>query len=352
VWIYTSWVTNWLDPERTPVRLMMFALMLGGLALSSSLPRAFEEKGLVFAAAYVFMQVGRSLFMVWAMRGRNQTNYRNFQRILIWLCVSGVFWIAGGWAADGTRMVLWVAALAIEYAGPSCGFAAPGLGRSTTSDWKVEGGHISERCALFIIIALGESVLMIGATFSELPPDLANVAAFGLSFLGSVAMWWIYFNVGEQWGHHRIAGADDPGRLARLAFTYLHLPLVAGIIVAAVADETVVAHPFGDPSVAIAACILGGPALYLLGNLFFKRVISGFWALSHLMGLMLIAFCAWPAPHVAPIAVYALATAILIGVAVWETVSIGHLSAPPEIEEEGVLHPRMVDNGKARARSA
>jgi low temperature requirement protein LtrA len=352
VWIYTSWVTNWLDPERTPVRLMIFALMLAGLALSGSLPKAFEEKGLIFASAYAVMQIGRSAFMVWAMRGSNEINYRNFQRILIWLCVSGVFWIAGGFAAGGTRMALWVVALGIEYVGPSCGFVVPGFGRSTTADWKVEGGHIAERCALFIIIALGESVLMIGATFSELQAGPANVAAFALSFLGSVAMWWIYFNVGAQWGHHRIADDNDPGRLARLAFTYLHLPLVAGIVVAAVADEIIVAHPLEHTSAAVIACILGGPALYLFGNLLFKRVISGFWALSHLVGLALTALCILPAFAVVPLVTYALTTAILIGVAVWETRSIGHLAQAPEIEETGGLAPKIVGDEEVRGGSA
>src|SRR5919109_3588280 len=81
VWIFTSWVTNWLDPQRTPVRLMLFALMLAGLVLSMSIPEAFESRGIAFAAAYAFMQVGRSLFMLWALARHSQANFRNFQRI-------------------------------------------------------------------------------------------------------------------------------------------------------------------------------------------------------------------------------------------------------------------------------
>jgi low temperature requirement protein LtrA len=121
VWIYTSWVTNWLDPERTPVRLMLFVLMLAGLVLSTSIPKAFEAKGLAFAGAYVFMQVGRSLFMLWALSGQNEANYRNFLRITAWLVLSGMFWLAGAFAEAGLRLALWIMRLASNTSARSCG---------------------------------------------------------------------------------------------------------------------------------------------------------------------------------------------------------------------------------------
>jgi low temperature requirement protein LtrA len=167
VWIYTTWVTNSLDPERLPVRLVLLTLMLVGLILSSSIPKAFESRGLAFGA-YVAMQVGRTLFFLWAVKG-HPGMVRNFQRILIWLVLAGVFWIAGGIAHHAARFGLWVLALSLEYVSPSLGFRVPGLGRSTTGDWNVEGGHMAERCGLFVIIALGESILVTGATFSGLP---------------------------------------------------------------------------------------------------------------------------------------------------------------------------------------
>lgn len=319
VWIYTSWVTNWLDPEKTPVRLLLFALMLAGLVLSTSIPQAFGSKGLAFAGAYVFMQVGRSLFMLWALKGDNPGNYRNFQRITCWLVLSGLFWIAGAFAEGDTRFALWVVALVIEYISPSLGFWTPGLGASTTSDWDVEGGHLAERCALFVIIALGESVLVTGATFGKLAWTPVSVAAFLVAFVGSVAMWWIYFNIGAERGSRQIAAAEDPGRLARLVYTYLHLPLVAGIIVAAVGDELVLAHPTGHTDVKTAAVLLGGPALYLFGNLLFKRASAKHFPLSHLVGLGLLALLV-PAATVASPLMFSGATAlVLVIVAIWET---------------------------------
>src|SRR4051794_26080014 len=322
VWIYTSWVTNWLDPERTPVRLLLFALMLAGLVLSTSIPQAFDAKGLAFALAYVFMQVGRSLFMVWALGDSSPGNVRNFQRITAWLALAGVFWIAGAFAEGGVRLGLWGAALAVEYVSPAVGFWTPGLGRSTTDDWDVEGGHLAERCSLFVIIALGESLLVTGATFEGLPWTAPTVAAFAVAFVGSVAMWWIYFDTGAERGVRRITTSDDPGRLARLIYTYVHLLIVGGVIVASVADELVLAHPAGRTEVTTAAAVLGGPALFLLGNLLFKRAIAGRVPLSHLAGLGLLAGLVPAAAVASPLLLGAAVAAALAMVARWETVSL------------------------------
>jgi len=321
VWIYTSWVTNWLDPERTPVRLLLFALMLAGLVLSTSIPKAFDAKGLAFAGAYVFMQVGRCLFMLWALKGHSPGNYRNFLRITSWLTLSAVFWIAGALAEGEWRLGLWLAALAIEYVSPSLYFWTPGLGRSTTADWDVEGGHMAERCGLFIIIALGESILVTGAKFGNLPWTAATIAAFLVAFVGSVAMWWIYFNIGAERASRHIAGSGDPGRVARLSYTYLHLPLVAGIIVAAVGDELVLAHPTGHTDAKTAAVLIGGPALYLLGNLMFKRATAASPALSHMVGLGLLVLLIPVSTLVQPLTFSAATTAVLVLVAAWETLS-------------------------------
>lgn len=324
VWIYTSWVTNWLDPERVPVRACLFVLMLAGLVMSASLPGAFAGTGPAFAVAYVFMQVGRTLFFLWAVRGERVSMVRNFQRILVWLSLSAVFWIAGA-AADGdARLMLWAAALAIEFVSPALYFRVPGLGRSTLADWNVDGAHMAERCALFVIIALGESLLVSGATFAKTAWSAPTAAAFIIAFVSAVAMWWLYFDKGEHAGVHRISSAADPGRHARVAYTYLHLPIVAGIIVSAVADELVLAHP-GHATTAGVAAMIGGPALYLVGVGAFKWVCNDrpLPPLSHLVGLFMLATLAVPAfAHLlSALAVAALACAALVLVAAWEHVS-------------------------------
>jgi low temperature requirement protein LtrA len=324
VWIYTSWVTNWLDPDKMPVRVMLFALMLAGLVLSTSIPEAFAARGLTFAAAYASMQVGRSLFALWAFRRAGQrSGVENFQRITFWLSVSALFWILGGIAEGHARLGLWATALAIEYAGPAVGFFVPGLGRSETTDWAIEGSHLAERCGLFVIIALGESILVTGATFSELGWTWSTAASFVTALAGSIAMWWVYFNIGAERGSHRIEHSDDPGRIGRLAYTYLHLFLIGGIILTAVGDEIMLSHPEGHAEIRTAIPVVGGPALYLAGNLLFKYAIGGRWQLSHLVGLGLFALLALLAREASPLMLGALATAVLILVAGWETRSIG-----------------------------
>jgi low temperature requirement protein LtrA len=304
--------------------------MLAGLLMSASIPRAFEDRGLTFALAHVFIQVGRSLFMLWALRRYDTANFRNFQRIAAWFVVASPFWIAGGIADGWLRLALWVVALAIEYAGPIMNFWVPGLGRSTTAEWRIEGVHMAERCGLFIIIALGESVLITGATFAGLPWTSITAAAFLVAFVGSVALWAVYFNIGAERSSRLIAASDDPGRFARSGYTYLHLPIVAGIIVIAVGDELVLHHPGGHDGhtdMATASVLVGGPALYLVGNVLFKRLSATHLPLSHLGGLGMLALLVPAAAVVTPLVLSVGSTAVLVVVAVWEWRSIGRRKA-------------------------
>jgi low temperature requirement protein LtrA len=328
VWVYTSWATNWLNPDTTPVRLLLFTLMLAGLVMSTSLPQAFDSRGLAFAAAYVFSHVGRCLFMLWSLRRHHPNNFRNVQRITTWLAVSGVFWIAGAFVEHEQRFALWSVALAIEYMSPAAGFWTPGLGKSETTDWDVEGDHMAERCGLFVIVALGESILVTGATFAKMEWTAPVVAAFVVAFAGSVAMWWIYFNLGAERGRHLIAGSADPGRLARLGYTYMHMPIIAGIVVAAVSDELILAHPGGHTDFKTAVTTIGGAAIFLFGNILFKRVMAGRPTLSHWAGLALLALLAPLAQWLSPLAFGACSSAILIVVAIWETWSYSRGPAP------------------------
>ena len=113
---------------------------------------------------------------------------RNFQRIIIWMITGGIFWLAGGIADGSTREFLWVIALTIDYLGPAMGFVVPGIGRSTTQDWaSISGGHMAERCQLFLI-ALGESILLTGATFAQMDVTFWVLVAFITAFAGSAAL--------------------------------------------------------------------------------------------------------------------------------------------------------------------
>ena len=329
-WIDTAWVTNWLDPERKPVRLMLLVLMLIGLVLSATLPKAFHEGALPFALAYATFQTGRSAFTIWAVGRHDPAQALNFRRILCWQALAAALWIAGALAHDGLRLGLWAAAVALESLAPATGFFVPGLGASKAAEWRVEGGHMAERCALFIIIALGESILVTGATAADLAWTLPNVAAFVTAFVGTVAMWWIYFDTGSERAGARFAHAGETGHMARLNYTYIHQIIVVGIIGCAVSDELILAHPGGEVSAATAAAIVGGPAIYVLGCGLFKYPLLGRIPLSHLVGIALLVALVPLSGFFSPLGLGAAATVALLVVAAWEGASVRRMTAQAE----------------------
>jgi low temperature requirement protein LtrA len=313
VWAYTTWVTNWMDPERIEVRLLLVALMLVSLAMSAALPAAFAAWGWLVGAAYAAQQVGRSVFMVVALRGTLQ---RNYERILAWSVVSGVLAVAGGAATGASRDLLWLLVVAVDVAGGLTGFATPGLGRSRTADWTIEGGHFAERCQAFILIALGESIVIIGATLSDLTHITgAVVGAFVVAFIGSVAMWWLYFDRSAGASAAVIAASDDPGRLGRSAYHLIHPVMVAGIIVAAAGDDKILSAPASHASAPSAWMILGGPALFLAGHAAFKFVVWRTVPWTRLAGIVVLALLALAAGAIAEIALAGCAAAVVAAVA-------------------------------------
>jgi low temperature requirement protein LtrA len=261
--------------------------------------------------------------MLMALARHNRVNFVNFVRIMLWSLFESCFWVAGGLADDvATRMAFWGLAILILNFAPAVAFWVPGLGASDTRTWDIEAHHFAERCGLFIIIALGESILVTGAAFGESDWSMPAIAAFASAFISALVMWWLYFDVGAERAARRLAADDDPGRMARLAYTYFHMPIVAGIIVTAASDEMALAHPLGHTGVAEAACLIGGPALYLFGNLIFKRTNARHFPLSHLVGLGLLALILPFAWLVSPLILSVAATATLVLVAVWEMRSL------------------------------
>jgi low temperature requirement protein LtrA len=286
VWVDTAWVTNWLNPERAWVRGLLITLMLGGLLMSSAIPEAFADKGLLFAVSLVVIQLGRGAFTVLAFARRRRDNAINFVRITAWSAASGVFWIAGALVSPELRILVWLIAVAIDFTGPISRFAVPGLGATNTKTWDVTGEHMSERVSLFIIIALGESIVVTGSAFSSLPVDFVHLASFVAAFAGTVLMWLLYFGHAARRGREFISNADDRGAVARAAYTYVPVVVVIGIVLAAVGDELVLRHPTGHASTSTVLLITGSSAVYLLGNVLFARAVGGPWLVTHLAGMV------------------------------------------------------------------
>jgi low temperature requirement protein LtrA len=274
-WNYTTWVTNELDPASTVVRLLLIALMLASLLMAIAIPEAFGDKALLFAASYVAIQVGRHSFLTFVAAEPGTIERERAGRILAWFVAAGVLWIAGALADGSTRTVLWLAALALDYAAPFLTYWLPGRPPLSLDAWEVGSGHFAERFQLFIIIALGETIVVTGATTAELELTTATVVAFAVAFLVTAAFWWLYFSLVATIIERRLALAENRTALARDAFTYLHVVIVAGILLSAVGDELVIAHPSEELPNAELAAVVCGPALYLLAHVALRLRMTG-----------------------------------------------------------------------------
>jgi low temperature requirement protein LtrA len=285
-WNYTTWVTNELDPDSAVVRLLLIALMLASLLLAISIPQAFGDRALLFAGSYVAIQVGRHVFLTFVASDRGTIERERAGRILAWFVASGVLWLAGAFVDGSARTALWVGALAIDYSAPMVLYWVPGRKPLSGETWDVETAHFAERFQLFMIIALGETIVVTGATTSELDLNAARLLAFGLAFLSTAALWWLYFDYVARIAQRRLELAADRTRLARDGYTYLHVVMVAGIIVSAVGDELVIAHPTDSLPASEVAVVVAGPAIYLFGHVLFRLRMAGSLSRKRLTGAL------------------------------------------------------------------
>ncbi len=274
-WNYTTWVTNELDPDSVAVRGLLIAIMLLTLVMAVAIPGAFGAHGLLFASAYVAIQVGRHLFLTFIAGTKGSLERQRAARILIWFLAAGAFWIAGGIATGQTRVWLWLIALLIDYSAPLLLYWLPGRPRLDGDTWQVETAHFAERFQLFIIIALGESIVVTGATTSELALRPSRLVALAVAFLASAAFWWLYFDYVAGIAQRRLELAPNRTALARDGYTYLHAVMVAAIIVAAVGDALVIERPSDRLPAAEVAAVVAGPALYLFAHVLFRLRMAG-----------------------------------------------------------------------------
>ncbi len=285
-WNYTTWTTNELDTETVPVRLLLLALMLVSLLMSVAIPEAFEAHALLFAGSYVAIQVGRHSFLAFVAAGSGTVERERAGRILTWFVVAGVLWIAGALVDGPGGVVLWLAALALDYCAPLVTYWVPGRRHLAPATWNVGTEHFAERFGLFIILALGESIVITGATTSELDLGAARIVAFIMAFLSSAAIWWLYFTSVASLGEHYLEISDNRTALARDAYTLLHVVFVAGIILSAVGDELVIAHPTEVLPPYEVAAVAAGPAIYLLAHTLFRYRLTGTVGIRKPLGTM------------------------------------------------------------------
>ncbi|NTJ44438.1 hypothetical protein G6L28_17725 [Agrobacterium larrymoorei] len=329
LWVHTTWLTNLLDTERGPVRMLLFAMMFGGVLLAIALPKAFSEQGLIFAAIYSVMQLCRSMFGLYVFKGVDHANSQTFGRISIWLAISAIFWIAGGLAEQlEWRIALWLAAIAIEYIAPSLRYPVPGMHAAKDEKLHLSGEHLAERCALFVIICLGETILTTGKTAAEYMNSSLTFAVFCSAFSSTVFMWWIYFHHGQEKVSEKVEDSAEPERIVQSLFNYGHLPIVAGVILTAVGEDFSLSHSQDYSTLREAAAIVGGPILFLAGNIWVKVAASYVRPVSHIAGIVVLTvLLLFPAMPLYVLQITSAATLFLV--ALWEYIALKKRS--PEV---------------------
>jgi low temperature requirement protein LtrA len=267
-WSAYAWLTNHVAGDDGRARLTVFVAMAAMVLVALAVPGAFDDHALLFALAYMLMRIAHLALYVVSSRGDVSVHAAVIG--LLPAGTAGPLLIVLAAFLDGpAQAAVWVLALVVDYGGP---LVRPPLGL------RVHPAHFAERFSLIVIIALGESIVAIGVGAGDEPLDAAIAAAAVLALVGSAALWWAYFDVVAPVAHGRLADVSGAARtrLARDAFAYLHLPLIAGIELFALGVEQVVGHVDEALEAPAAAALFGGLALYLLGHVAFKvRAMGG-----------------------------------------------------------------------------
>ncbi|MDG4786994.1 low temperature requirement protein A [Micromonospora sp. WMMD1102] len=326
VWSYTNLATDTLDSRRPAVQLVIITIMLGSLLMSTSLPEAFNGRALLFASTYVGIHLFRSTTLAVILRGHRLRNRP--LRGIFWFSLSGVLWFGGVYVSGSLRMVLWTAALALEYLGPVLRWPTPRIGRSPAWEWNTAGQHLAERYRQFIIIALGETVIITARTVRGTEYGPVQALAVLISFLTTVLLWWIYFYRAREKLGSAITGSADPGRETKWA-GYAHLIMVAGVVLVSVGDELIIRHPAEDTPGGWVAVLVGGPVLFLAGRILlghevFVRV-AGPWPI----GIAVLVLMAPAMVLLPPLAVAATVMVVLLGVVVAAALTLREPSGTP-----------------------
>jgi low temperature requirement protein LtrA len=310
-WVGYAWLTSVVNPEEGAVRLVMFVAMAAFLVVALCVPGAFGDEALLLAGAYAIVRFSQiALFL---LASRDDPGLRHAVWGLLASTAVGVGLLVVASFADGTLQgALWALALTLDMAGPLV---------IDPAGWRLEPGHFAERHGLIVIIALGESIVAIGVG-AEAGVTTGVVVAACVGIAIAAALWWLYFDVVALVAERRLSNAA-PGRerntIARDSFSYLHFPMVAGIVLVALGLKKTLEH-VGDPlKVEPATALLGGAAIYLLAHVAFRwRNVHRFsW---QRLGAAVALFALLPlAVEIAALATVAIVGALLAGLIVYET---------------------------------
>ena len=261
-WVGYSWLTNSVDSDDVPTRLTIFTAMAAFVVVALAMPGAFGDEALLMACAYGLvraMQVGLYAYGT----DPDDPNHGAILKLAPGFMFSSLLLIVGALVGGEAQLWIWLSALLIDVATPFM---------FNTAGFRVHAGHFAERHALIVIIALGESIVALGAGASGEPLDFPLVAGVTMGVGIAASLWWTYFDVTALAAEHRLAsvGPVERARLARDAYSVIHLPMIAGVVLLALGLKKALGHADHHLEMIPALALVGGPALYLLGEVAFR----------------------------------------------------------------------------------
>lgn len=260
VWAYTSFEATLLNAEAPRQRWVILVVMLLGLIMNAAISRAFTDNSWAFVIPLLVSQLGHGLVTMFS--APTPVLRAHYGRMTVWLLAGGALWLTGAAGGEDTRLLWWGAAAVLDLAGTWLAHPWPGR-RLRSENIPFDAGHMVERCQLFLIIALGETILATGSALSaeQLTPPVLLAGA--LAFITIVALWALYFGGSDRLVSDRAETTTDPIRAARMAMNGL-VVAVAGLVALAVGHETVIHDPQGETTTAMVLLLFGGPAIYVL----------------------------------------------------------------------------------------
>jgi low temperature requirement protein LtrA len=285
IWSGTSFEATLLHIARSHARWLRRAVMLVGLFMNAAIADAFEVGGWAFVVPLLVIQAGRSILMVVVAPTRMLREH--YARLLCWILATAPLWIVGAISDAESRLLWWSGAAAIDLAGTWLAHPLPG--RMLRSEHvEFDANHMLERCRLFLIIALGESVLSSGTALADASRTLMTVVTGTCALVTIVALWGLHFAASGRLMDRYVDTTTDPILAARRTVNGL-LVSVAGLVAVAVGNELVIAHPQSQVSMALSLVLFGGPLLYLLSQTVYLWAILGIRSLSRLAALAALA---------------------------------------------------------------
>ena len=315
-WVGYAWLTSVVDPEEGGVRLVMFAAMAALLVAALCVPRAFGSNGLEFACAYTIVRAAHIALFDVASRDDPQLRRSVLTGLVGSTAIAAGLLTVASFTDGALQLALWAAALALDMSGPLF-FGVEG--------WKLVPGHFAERHGLIVLIALGESIVAIGVGANH-PVDAGVIGAAVLGTIVAAALWWMYFDLVALVAARRLARAQigrEQNAMARDMYSFLHLPMIVGIVLLALGMKKTLAHVEDPLKLVPSFALLGGVAIYLLGHVAF-RYRGGHTLSRRRLGLALVLFALVPVGVELPaLATLGILAALLVALVAYETRSYG-----------------------------